>query len=128
MAVLRKIYDAILIIDNLVVNYVPNSLRFSEGKGEQKLRVQTSGGGSVQQVLTEDITKKQSTVKFKVEPTAANIDFFRAIKSDLDGHVITISGPEITRTVTSAILVNDYEIALGMDEEIELEFIGNPAQ
>lgn len=128
MAVLRKLYDPTLIIDNLVVAYVPGSIRFTEGKGEQKLRVQTGGGGSIQQVLAEDITKKQSNVKFKVEPTAANIDFMRALKSNLSGHVITISAPEFTRTITGAILVNDYEIELGMDSEIELEFVGNAAQ
>ena len=128
MAVLRKIYDPTLIINNFVCAYVPNSLRYFEGLGEQKVRVQTGGGGSIQQVLTEDITKRQTSVKFKVEPTAQNIDFLRAIKSNMDGHVVTISAPDLTRTITGAILVTNYEVGLGMDEEIEVEFVGNAAQ
>ncbi len=127
MALLRKIYNPTLIIDNLVVAYLPNSLRYTEGLGEQKLKVQTGGGGTVQNVFAEDISKKQSHVKFKMEPTAENLDFIRAIKADFNGHVITLSDGDFTRTITGAILVNDYEIGLGMDEEFEVEFLGSPA-
>jgi len=128
MAIIRKIYNPTLIIDNLVVAYVPNSLSFSEGLGEQKLRVQTGGGGTIQNVLADDITKRQAKVKFKIEPTANNLAFVRAIKANLDGHVITLSDTDFTRTITGAILVSDYNIELGADSEVELEFMGNPAQ
>ena len=126
--ILRKLYNPTLIIDNLVVAYIPNSLRYTEGLGEQKLRVQTSGGGSVQTVFSEDITKKLSSVKFKIEPTADNLEFIRAVKANFNGHVVTLSDENFTRTITGAILVNDYEVGLGMDEEVELEFMGNAAR
>lgn len=125
--VVRKIYNPSIIIDNLVVAYVPNSLSFTEGLGEQKLTVQTGGGGSVQQVLSDDITKKQSTVKFKLLPTADNIAFMRALKADLGGHVITLSetGSDFSRTIVNAILINNYELQLGSDSEFEVEFHGS---
>lgn len=127
MAIVRKLVDPTIIIDNLVVAYIPNSLELTEGFGEQKLRIQTGGGGSRQQVLADDVSKKQSNVKFKMEPTADNIDFLRAIKSNLDGHVITISAPDMTRTITGALLVNDYVVKMGAEGEIDLEFVGNSA-
>ena len=127
MAIIRKLADPTIIIDNLVVAYIPNSLELTEGFGEQKLRIQTGGGGSRQQVLSDDVTKKQSNVKFKMEPTADNIAFLRAIKANLDGHVITISAPDMTRTITGALLVNDYVVKMGAEGEIDLEFVGNSA-
>ena len=127
MAVIRKLVDATLIIDNNVIGYVPNTLKFTEGFGEQKVRVQTGGGGVVQQVVADDVTSKQSMVTFQVEPTIANIDLLRAIKANMDGHVITISTSGLTRTITGAILTKNYEIGLGTEETIELEFVGNGA-
>jgi len=127
MAIIRKTVDATLIIDNNVIGYVPNTLSYTEGLGEQKLRVQTSGGGSVQQVVSEDATKKQSMVKFHVEVTAGNIELLRAIKANQDGHVITLSTTGFTRTITGAIMVNDYSVKLGVDDTIEVEFVGNAA-
>ena len=127
MAVQRKIVDPTIIIDNNVIGYVPNSLKFTEGFGEQTLRVQTGGGGSIQQVVADDVSQKQSMVSFQVEPTVANIELMRAIKANQAGHVITISAPGITRTITGAILTSNYEVSMGTEEIIDLEFIGNPA-
>lgn len=127
MAVIRKIIDATLIIDNNVVGYVPNTLSFTEGFGEQKLRTQTGGGGAVQQVVADDITKKHSTVKFQVETTAENLALMRALKNNQDGHVVTISTTNFSRTITGAILVKDYEVKFGTDDTIEVEFMGNSA-
>jgi hypothetical protein len=62
-----------------------------------------------------------------MEPTADNINFLRAIKANFDGHVITISDINMTRTITGAIIINDYEVHIGTDAEIEIEFEGNPA-
>lgn len=125
MAIQRKLVNPALIIDNLVVAYVPNSIRYTEGFGEQQFRTQTGGGGTVQQIIIDDLSKKRSMVKFKIEGTVQNIEFFRAIKANQDGHVITISDTDFTRTMTGAILVSDYEVDLSNEGEIELEFVGN---
>lgn len=125
MSAIRKIVDATLIIDNNVIGYVPNTLKFTEGFGEQSVRVQTGGGGSVQQVVADNVSMRQSKVMFDVEPTAANIELLRSIKNDQNGHVITISTSGLTRTVTGAILTSDYEVGLGTEEVISVEFTGN---
>lgn len=127
MAIIRKISDATVIVDNIVMAYVPNSLTYKEGLGEQKIRIQTGGGGAVQQVLSDDITTKHAMVKFDVEPTAENINNMRAIKANMDGHVITISAAGFTRTITGALLTSDYEVKLGAEDVFTVEFIGNPA-
>lgn len=125
--VIRKLVDATLILDNNVVGYVPNSLSFTEGLGTQKLRTQTAGAGSIQHVLTEDVSTRVSTVKFSLEPTVDNVALIRSIKADQTGHVITISQQGFTRTITGAVLTNDFEVKLGMDDVIAVEFHGNSA-
>ncbi len=127
MAIIRKIVDATVIIDNTVVAYVPNSLDLTEGFGEQKIRTQTGGGGSVQSIVADDITKKHSKVQFKMEPTADNLALLRTIKADQNGHVITLSAPGFYRTVTNAILTSDYEVKLGVDDTIQVVFMGSAA-
>lgn len=124
MAVLRKIIDATLIIDNNVVGYVPNSLAYTEGFGEQKFRTQVSGGGAVQNILTDDATKKQSMVKFQVEPTVDNVALMRAIKANQAGHVVTISATNFSRTIVGAIITKDYEVKFGADDIIDIEMVG----
>jgi hypothetical protein len=133
MAIIRKIVDPSIVIDNLVIAYVPNSLSFTEGFGAQKVIVQTGGGGAVQQIVADDVKHKLSTVKFKIEPTVDNITNMRAIKANQHGHVITISGQDnlsgetITRTITNALCTSDYTVAFGTDSEIDLEFVGSSA-
>lgn len=128
MAVIRKLVDATLVIDNNVIGYVPNSLGYTEGLGEQKVRVQTSGGGNVQTVVSEDVSKKVAMIKFNLEPTQTNIDLLRSIKTDLNGHVVTISALGFTKTITGAVITKDYEVKFGMDEVINVEMEGNPAK
>lgn len=127
MANTRKLVDPSIVINNIVVAYIPNSLEFKEGFGEQKVRVQTGGGGAKQLVLADDVSKKIGSCKFKIEPTAENINLMRTLKANMDGHVITISDQDMTRTITGAVLITDYDVKLGTDQEIDLEFHGNPA-
>lgn len=125
----RKLVDPTVIVDNLVLGVVPNSVQFTEGMGEQKVFVATAGGGSVQQIVADDVTGKQSHLKVHVFPTFENIKNIRAIKANMNGHVVTLSdaASDFHRTITAAVLVNNYEVKLGTDDVIELEFIGNPS-
>ncbi len=125
--VIRKLVDATVIIDDVAIGYTPNSLSYTEGFGENKVRTQTSGGGHIQRVVAQDASKMHSDVKFKMEPTADNVEVLRAIKANLDGHVITLSAPNFTRTITGAILISDYEVKFGIDDTIDLHFTGNAA-
>ena len=116
-----------VLINNLAVAVVPNSVSYTEGKGEQTMRVQSAGGGSVQTVLSNNVETNLSTVKLSVFPTSDIIDQMLVWKNNLNQNVISITGAGLTRSFTNAALITDYEVALGSDTQIDLEFKSDAA-
>jgi len=116
-----------VLINNLSVAIVPNSCTYTEGKGEQSVRVQSAGGGSVQSVLSNDIETNLSMVKFDMSATAENIETILTWKNNANANVISISGNGLTRSFANAALTNDYEVSLGSDSVISLEFKADAA-
>jgi len=116
-----------VLINNLSVAIVPNSCTYTEGKGEQSVRVQSAGGGSVQSVLSNDIETNLSMVKFDMSATAENIETILTWKNNANANVISISGNGLTRSFANAALTNDYEVSLGNDSVISLEFKADAA-
>lgn len=116
-------------VDNTILPIMPNSVVYTEGFGEQTVRVQSSGGGSVQQVVSTNLETALSSFKCTVLNTVANINFIRQIKSTGAPHVVTWfdSAVGFTRTMEQAVLVNDYEVNLSSDGNIALEFKGTAA-
>ena len=50
-------------INGVNIAIVPNSCTFTEGFGAQTVNVQSAGGGSVSQVISNDVSTNLSTVK-----------------------------------------------------------------
>ena len=115
-----------LTIDNTVMPIVPNSASYTEGGGEQTVRTQSAGGGSVAMVLSENVEESFSMLQCQVENTQANIEFLRQIKLSKTPHVVSISDSRtgFTRTMQQAILTLNYEVGLGADTNIPIEFKG----
>lgn len=112
-----------VLINNLSTPIVPNSFTYTEGQGEQTMRVQSSGGGSVQSVLSNNVESNLSMVKFEMYPTADNIDTIKSWKVNGNNNAISASDASgFTRSFTNAALTNNYEVALGSDTKISLEF------
>jgi hypothetical protein len=111
-----------ILVNNLSTPIVANSFSYTEGKGEQTVRVQSAGGGSVQTVLSNNVETNLSMVKFSMFPTAENIATILSWKNNGNANVISASGAGLTRSFTNATLINDYEINLGSDTQIDLEF------
>lgn len=119
-----------VVVDGIVLAIVPNSLSFTEGFGEQDVKVQSSGGGQVQPIITRDVSTALSRVQMQVVNTAANIDQLRTIKSAVDSfHVVAFFDDRVgfIRTVQQAIMTSDYEVGLGADTPISIEFKGAQA-
>lgn len=119
-----------VVVDGVNLAIVPNSLMFTEGFGEQDVKVQSSGGGQVQPIVTLDVTTSLSRVAMQVVNTAANIQQLRQIKSDsANFHVVSFFDNTVgfIRTVQQAILTSDYEVGLGADTPISIEFKGAPS-
>lgn len=121
-----------LSINNDVVGHVANTVTYTEGFGEQQVRAESIGGGRVNQVYSDNVEGKFSTVKFSVMPHIQNIEKARDWKVNRNQNVVEISGRTddgeiLSRTITQAALINDYEVAIGSDTNIDLEFMGNQA-
>jgi hypothetical protein len=121
-----------LSINNDVVGVQPNTVSFTEGLGSQVVRAESIGAGQVNQVYSENVEDKFSTVKFSILPHIPNIEKARGWKVNRNQNVIEISGQTadgeiLSRTITQAALINDYEVNIGSDADIALEFMGNSA-
>jgi len=124
--------DASVTVNNDPVAIVPNSVAFTEGKGEQNMRAASAGGGSVEQIYSNNVETNFSMVKFSLHNTIQKIEDARDWKSNRNQNSVTITGktPDgktITRTFNQAAILNDYEINLGSDTDFEIEFKSSPA-
>lgn len=124
-----QISDPSVLVNNVAVAIVPNSCTFDEGFGEQKVTVQSAGGGQLQQVFANDVSTNLGSVKFSLAATVANIALARSWKANQNRNVISITSSvadgTLTRTFTNAAICNNYEIPLSADGVIELEFKGD---
>lgn len=115
-------------VDNVTVFIIPNSFKYTEGFGEQTVRAQSAGGGSVRIVSSDNAEMKISDPKWSMLNTNENIDIIRAWKAK--GSNIAISATDkdgFTRTFNNATLVNNYEVNLAADGTIDLEWKSEPA-
>lgn len=122
-----------LVINNQTFPIVPNSLKFTEGLGEQKMSAASVGGGKTIQVYEEDVETNFSKVMFEAHATVENIEKLRDYKTNRNANTIEISGStpdgkRLTRAFTQAALLGDYEVGIGTEVRIPVEFSANTAQ
>ena len=117
----------IVVINNTPIYYVPNSVVYTEGKGEQNVRVQSAGGGLLSLVISENVESNFSKLKLGLYPTKENIALARSFKSNPGKNACQFSEDDFSRTISDATVVNDYDVELGSDTVITLEIMGAPA-
>lgn len=124
-----QIVDPTVQVNDTTIGVIPNSVSYTEGLGEQKIRAVSIGEGATEQVYAEDTESKFSMVSFEVPPTVANLAFFKSAKQGQNTNLVTLSGSttdgNFQRTMTQSALTNDYEVPLGSDTNISIEFHGN---
>lgn len=125
----KALSTAQVIINNVVYPIVPNSLNFTEGFGEYTMRASSVGAGKTETIFSENAENKMSKVKFEMYPTAENIESIREWKSNLNENLIEVSDSpsEFSRSFSNACLVNDYEVNIGSDTTISLEWSADPS-
>lgn len=123
----QAIYGPTLIINNVPIDYEPNSLTFDEGKGERKQSPQVSGTDSVTMVYSEDISTKKGMVKFEVRTTADKLEQKREWELLKDANVITIVQNGTSRSFEQAAVINPIEVQTGVDAMMEVVFESLPA-
>ena len=123
-------------VNNVAFAIKPNSLAFTEGFGEQIVRAASAGGSLAVQVLADNVEDNFSDCKFSLDNTIENIELARVWKSapGQNGIIVTgtvtngTSSQNFRRAFNKASLMNNYEVPLGADVSIDLEFKSDPAQ
>lgn len=126
------ISDPSIVVNNIPISIVPGSVKFNEGKGEQKMRAASTGGGNVEQVYSDDVSTHFSMVKFSLHNDIESIESAKTWKTNKNNNVILLSGKNpsgksITRTFGNAALLSNYEVELGSDSSFDVEFTSNAA-
>lgn len=126
-----QLSDATVIVNNEAIATVPNTIAFTEGLGEQNVKAASIGGGAVEQIYSNDLQSNFSMVKFEIPSTPENIELARSWKFNRNNNVVQIIGETlegtVTRTFARAALTGNYEIGIGSDSSIPLEFKANTA-
>lgn len=124
-----QLSDMAVHVNDEAVAIVPNSLKFNEGQGEQTMRAASVGGGAVEQVYSHDVETSFGKVQFELQATPENIALARSWKTRENRNVVALSGETtegtVTRTYTQAALLNDYDVEVGPEGNIPIEFTGN---
>lgn len=124
--------DPTIVVNNEPVAIVPNSVKFTEGDGEQTMRAASTGGGGLEQVYSDNLEGKFSMVSFAVFNDIQTVEDVRAWKKNRNLNVVVLTGttPDgktLRRTFNKAAILNNIEIALGSDTQIDIEFSSNAA-
>ena len=124
--------DPSVVVNNEPVAVVPNSVKYTEGAGEQTMRAASTGGGGVQQVFSRNVETDFSKVMFEVFNDIETIEDLRGWKKNSNQNVVVVTGktPDgktLRRTFNQAAMLNDYEVGLGSDTTIPVEFSSNAA-
>lgn len=119
--------DVAVVINGNTQSIIPNTFNYTEGKGEQSQRVVSAGGGSVSLVYSRNVETNFSVVKWEFANTIDTIQAIRSFKSSLNQNTISATGttPDgkvLTRTFKEAALTINYEVGLGADSTIAVEF------
>jgi len=125
-----QLTDAALIANNEVVGIVPNSLKYTEGYGEQEVRTISVGGGKVESLYSNNVETSLSQLNFELPTIVDNVALARGWKENQNRNVFQIAGTtpdgkRITRTFTQAAVVNDYDVEIGSDTSIAIEVKAN---
>lgn len=126
-----QISDPSIVVNNLPVAVVPNSVAYTEGFGEQDILVQSAGNGVIEQVFSDNVETNLSMVKFSLRSTVANIALARQWKANRNTNAVTLTATTddgtLTRTFSNAAITNDPEVNFASDGVIEVEFKSNRA-
>lgn len=117
-----------IVINDEPVAYVPNSFDFSDGYGDRTVRTQTTGGGNVEQVFTEDVETQLGRVKFTLISTTENIEKITKWQQNIDANAIELSASgNFSRSFPRMTIMSEPPKPGGQDAQFDVEFQGSKA-
>ena len=122
----KALSSTTVIVNDVAYPIVPNTLVYTEGFGEYNMRAASVGSGKGEIIFSENAENKMSKIMFEMFPTAENIKTIREWKVNQNQNLIEISDPDIQKTFNNAALTSDYEVKIGADTTIPVEFMSDP--
>jgi hypothetical protein len=116
----------VITVNNNPIRIVPNSYKFTLGRGEVNVRSGSTGGGSSEPIHTEDAEAKIGMMSWDMYVEAETLQLVEDVKANLGQNVIQAqqSGQK-PQTMTLASLTNDPEFEASADGVVSLEFSGS---
>lgn len=128
---MEQLSNPTVMVNNVIVAVIANSVAYDDGLGEQSMRAASTGGGGTEQIYSRNVETEMGMVKFEMPSTVDNIKLVRSWKINKNQNLVSITGRtaegDISKTFTQAALLPSTEIPLGVDTNISLEFKSNPA-
>jgi len=120
--------DSTLYVNNELIPYEPNSLKYEDGVPERKVNPQVVGGGATTNVTNDDFTTAMGKVTFDMKSTSINEILEGDWKANFENNVVRIVSTDgVSRVFQEAVVVNKVEVDLGADGVISIEFNSLPA-
>ena len=116
-----------IVVNEITIPVKPNSLKYTEGFGERKIRVESAGGARRNIVITEDVETQFSEFSFTVYTKTDSIAAHRDWLERLSANTVRWLEAGESRTITNATVTNNAEISSGVEGEFEVMFQGDPA-
>ena len=118
-----QISDPEIVVNDITVYVVPNSVSYKSGKGESNVKVQSAGNGLTAVVVSRNVETQKGYVKFSVQSTKEAIALKENWQSNVGGNVIELGS--VNQTMSNSTMTNDPEINLTDDGVVEMEFEGS---
>lgn len=126
-----QLANPLVTVNNDPIAVTPNSVMYTEGLGEQTIRAASLGGGQVVPIYSRNIEQNFGSVTFEMPATIANIAKARQWKTNEQENVVSVTGSTVdgtlTRTFQRAAILNNYEVALGSETNVTIEFKSDQA-
>jgi hypothetical protein len=124
----RVLENPQLSINDEIIAYVPNSLKYIPNSAKTIIKSVTVGGGAVSTVHGKDLTESTSKVIFSIKATQRNLDLIDFWLNNTAMNVIELSNSDgsFTLAFVGMSLEEIPDLALNIDDDIELTFIGDP--
>ncbi|MCW8930899.1 MAG: hypothetical protein OQL19_11745 [Gammaproteobacteria bacterium] len=116
-------------VNDVQVAYVPNSIKYRDGKGSVMVNVNAAGGGATTVTHSIDLENAKGMVSFQLRMTQENDALVRGYFTNIGANTIRMSNNTtgFTKVFSGMSLIEDPDRELSADGIIDLTFEGNGA-
>jgi hypothetical protein len=116
-------------VNDVQIAYVPNSIKYRDGKGSVSVNVNAAGGGATTITHSVDLENAKGMVSFQLRMTQENDALVRGYFTNIGANTIRMSNNTtgFTKVFSGMSLTEDPDRELSADGVIDLTFEGSGA-